>query len=480
MYPPKKHPMASILSTTQREAALAFLFGRINYEQAAQVPYDERSLKLDRMRDLLARLGNPHLRMPIVHLAGTKGKGSTAAMMSAVLSAAGYRVGLFSSPHLFRVEERLAIDGRPASADEFVDLVSLVRPVVGEMDAQDGPSGGPTYFEITTALALLHFRRRNVDLALLEVGMGGRLDSTNVCEPITSVITSISFDHTRQLGHTLSAIASEKAGIIKPAVPVVSGATAEEPAGVIAAVCRRQNSPLVQLGRDFDFQYEPPKDVQSACRPGRLSFQSSAAKGDAAFQNLVLKPLGRHQAANAAVALAVLLQLRAARWRIPDEAIRQGLAEASCPARVEVVSRNPTLIIDAAHNVASVAALVDTLANSFRAARRILVFATTLDKDARGMCELLVPCFDHVVFTRYSSNPRGVEPASLAEIAKPFLSGSYCVCRDAVAAWEEVCRCTSTGDLVCVTGSFYIAAEMREQFDRHPLVLSPQRTRESA
>ncbi|MEX0613266.1 MAG: Mur ligase family protein, partial [Pirellulales bacterium] len=207
-----------------RQAALHWLMGRINYERTALIAYQERQLKLDRMRQLLTRLGQPDAGMKIVHVAGTKGKGSTAAMIAGMLTAAGYRTGLFSSPHLERIEERFAVDGQPCTADELVALVNRLRPVAHAMDeeaAADGdPTAGPTYFDVTTAMALLHFVEREVDAAVLEVGLGGRLDSTNVCLPAVSVITSISFDHMKQLGNTLAAIAREKAGIIKPGVPV--------------------------------------------------------------------------------------------------------------------------------------------------------------------------------------------------------------------------------------------------------------------
>ena len=246
--------LASDCSNSKILAALRFLMDRIDYERTLSMPCSEEAFKLDRMRELLRRLGDPQNRMPIVHVAGTKGKGSTAAMMAAVLSAAGYRTGLFTSPHLDRVEERIVIDGQPCSAEELAALVELVRPAVEALDREtevekgtgpicrNDPEGaahklelspcpplGPTYFEIITAAALCHFARRRVDAAVLEVGLGGRLDSTNVCTPAVSIITSISFDHVKQLGDTLAAIAAEKAGIIKPGVPVVSGVTADEP-----------------------------------------------------------------------------------------------------------------------------------------------------------------------------------------------------------------------------------------------------------
>ncbi len=229
------------------------------------MPYNHRELRLERMRELLARLDNPHHTFPIVHIAGTKGKGSTAAMIASILSASGHRAGLYSSPHLHRVEERVAIDGEPCTPRELAELVERVRPAVEAMDRTSGDltDGRPTYFEITTAMALLHFACRKVDAGVIEVGLGGRLDSTNVCRPAVSVITTISYDHMKQLGGTLTLIAREKAGIIKDGVPVVSGVVDDEPRRVIDRVRRRRRSSLAQLGADFEFTYS------TAARPAR-------------------------------------------------------------------------------------------------------------------------------------------------------------------------------------------------------------------
>ena len=396
--------------SNSRASAIQFLLGRIDYERALAIPYDQREFHLDRMRELVAGLGNPHDRLKIVHIAGTKGKGSTAAMIASVLSSAGYRTGLYTSPHLDRLEERFVVDGLPCSGDELAELVERVRPVVEDMDKQyarhEPPELGPTYFEITTAMAFLYFLVRQVDFAVIEVGMGGRLDSTNVCRPLVSAITSISFDHTNQLGDTLAQIAREKAGIIKPGVPVVSGVAENEPRSVIADVANRNGAKLVQIGVDFEYQYSAPIRFQdSNSGRGLTSFQSRRAGAIEDIRDLDIGLLGRHQAANAAVALAALSELRALGWSIPEIAIRRGLAQVHLPARVEIMSQRPTVVIDAAHNVASIRSLLDTLAEQFPRGPRILIFGTTRDKDMRGMLELLLPQFETVIFTRYSKNP---------------------------------------------------------------------------
>jgi dihydrofolate synthase/folylpolyglutamate synthase len=462
----------SLAAVTDHDEALAFLFGRIDYERTATLPYGARDFKLDRMRELLDRLGNPQATLPIVHVAGTKGKGSTSAMIASVLSAAGYRTGLFSSPHLERVEERLRIDGQSCTADDLVKLVRRIRPTVEAMDAVTASPhvpAGPTYFEINTALALMHFAARQADAVVLEVGLGGRLDSTNVCQPRVAVITSISFDHMKQLGDTLSAIAWEKAGIVKPGVPTVSGVLPDEPRQTIRAVCHERGSRLVELGQDFEFAYRPPRHLEQSGTRGQIDFRYLTPDRQREIAGIELGLLGQHQAANAAVALSTLVELESQEWDIPEAAIRRGLADIAWPARVEVVARRPTVLIDAAHNVASVEALLQTLDESFSARRRLLVFATTKDKDARGMLQCLLPQFDEVIFTRYANNPRSISPEELARMATELTGREFSTTNDTLLAWDLVRAWAGPDDLVCITGSFFLAGEMRAIVEQRPL-----------
>ena len=422
------------------------------------------------MQDLLDRLGNPDRAMRIVHVAGTKGKGSTSTIIGSILTATGQTVGLFTSPHLERIEERMAVNGAECSAEEFVSLVDTLTPVIEAMDRDrepiDGRPDGPTYFEITTALALLHFARRKVDTAILEVGLGGRLDSTNVCQPNVSVITSISLDHVEQLGGTLESIAREKAGIVKPGVPLVSGVATPGPRDAIREICRERDSRLIELQTDFNVSYRPPRDLDRNASLGEIDFQDRVGKTPYQLNAAALGLLGRHQAQNAAVALAVIGELRRQDWQISEEAVRTGLATARCPARIEILSRRPTIIVDAAHNRASVEALVATLAESFNPRRRILIFATTQEKDIRGMLEATVPHFDEILLTRYQHNPRAVPPKELADLAKR-LTGRVCrVCSKPDEAWQVARESATEDDLICVTGSFYIAAEIRHLVNR--------------
>ncbi|MBI3838203.1 MAG: bifunctional folylpolyglutamate synthase/dihydrofolate synthase [Planctomycetia bacterium] len=445
--------------------ALDFLLSRIDYERTSAVPYDQRDFRLDRMRQLLDRLGNPQDALRIVHIAGTKGKGSTAATIASILQAAGLRTGLYSSPHLDRVEERLRIDRAICPADELIELVHRVRPAVVAMDAEPTldprSSNRPTYFEIITALALLRFAEHRVDAAVLEVGLGGRLDSTNVCQPLVSVITSISFDHTQQLGNTLAAIAAEKAGIIKFGTPLVSGVLDSEPRGVIAGAARQHQCRLTQLGTDFDFTYRPPRNLESAPVHGQMDFSYRVPGAEHELENLELNLPGAHQAANAAVGVATIAELRRQGWDISDAAVRQGLAQVCWPARIEVLSRHPTVVLDAAHNVASIEALVRVLEESFSVPARLLVFATTRDKDVRGMLRVLLPKFDEVIFTRYWNNPRAMPPAELDALACEISPIRRHSCADAATAWKLASQLATPSHLICITGSFFIAAEMR-------------------
>ncbi|MCX7426014.1 MAG: bifunctional folylpolyglutamate synthase/dihydrofolate synthase [Planctomycetia bacterium] len=453
-----------------RDAAVRFLSSRIDYERALAVPYGDRGFKLDRMRELLRRLGNPERGMPLVHVAGSKGKGSTATMIGSILTASGRRTGLFTSPHMDRVEQRIAVDREPCSPRELVELVEAIQPAVAAMDARvcqhDAPSESqPTYFEITTAMAMVHFLRKKADVAILEVGLGGRLDSTNVCQPLVSVITSISFDHTRQLGNTLSAIAREKAGIIKPGIPVVSGVVEAEPRDTIREVCRRLNSPLFELHTDFDFTYHSPIGADTTELTPSIDFVD---RSGASYRGLKLGMLGRHQGTNAAVALATVEILKKSGWFVSEEAVREGLAQAVCPARVEIVARDPLVVIDAAHNRASVEALVAVLDESFAGRRRCLIFGTTQEKDLRGMLEVLIPAFDRVILTRYADNPRAVEPETLAAVAEQLTGRCPPIIATSEAAWNEAQGHATADELICVTGSFYLAAEIRRQVGGTP------------
>jgi dihydrofolate synthase/folylpolyglutamate synthase len=430
--------------------ALAFWYGRINYEQRNPKPGD---LKLDRMRALLCLLGDPQDRLRIVHVAGSKGKGSTAAMLASILARAGYRTGLFTSPHLTRVEERIQIDGRPVSPEELSALLADVRDALVR-----APGLEPTFFEVATALGFLHFRRRGVGAAVIEVGLGGRFDSTNVCRPALAVITSISLDHTQQLGDRLASIAAEKAGIIKPGRPVVSGVTAPEARAVIERVAQERRAPLRQLGTDFSHEYVPGRMTAEAKVLPRVRVETGRSPG---LGWMELGLLGEHQAANAAVAVSCVEELRAQGWHIGDAAVVGGLAGVRWPARMEVVGRRPLLVLDCAHNVASAEALVATLLSTFPPVRRWLIFAGSGDKDLPGMFRVLAPHFAHAFLTRYAGSARGMPADELAALLRRAANLPHTVCPMAPDAWRAARAAAGPDDLICITGSVFLAGELR-------------------
>jgi dihydrofolate synthase/folylpolyglutamate synthase len=481
------HSLLTSSTSLSYEEALAFWYGRINYEQRTPRPND---LKLDRMRTLLGLLGDPQERLRIVHVAGSKGKGSTSAMLESILRHAGYRTGLFTSPHLCRVEERIQVNDTPIQPLELAALMGEIRGAIAKMEEADSPVSGQavTFFEVATALGFLCFARQNVDVAVVEVGLGGRFDSTNVCNPLVSVITSISFDHTQQLGNRLSSIAMEKAGIIKSGRPTISGVTSPEARRVIESTCQERNSHLWQLTKDFFFEYEPGRIGKSETGSHRSlrNIQPSRVRittRQRAWPVMELGLLGEHQAANAAVAVACLEQLRESGLRVDEQAVQAGLKRVNWPARMEVLRLEPIVVLDCAHNVASAQALVETLHASFPPTRseiqrngtesrmesrgegvlqeRLLIFAGSSDKDLAGILQVLVPPFAHVYLTRYSHSPRAVPVEHLAEILQQQTQVPFTLCATPADAWNEARQAAGPDDLICITGSVFLAGELR-------------------
>lgn len=426
------------------------------------MPRGTGELRLGRMRRLLRCLGDPHRALPIIHVAGTKGKGSTAALIAAGLTAAGVRTGLFCSPHLHRLEERFRIDGAEISPEGLAELVEAVRPAVDALDAGDRhyTRRGATFFEVTTAMGLLHFARQGVGAVVLEVGMGGRLDSTNVVRPRLAVITTISLDHTRQLGSTLGAIAGEKAGIIKRGGTVVSGVRGNDAIAAISRAVRARSARWLQLDADFRFDYHPPIPPLARPTPGTVAVRTWART----WEDVALPLLGEHQGQNAAVALAsfdALAELGVA--EVGPEAVTRGFAQLTWPARVEILGTSPTLVVDGAHNVASAAALADTLRTNFPSTPRTLVFGTTRDKDMPGQLAALLPLADQIIVTKYVENARAVDPAEIVAAIHARVGHSQPVhsTENPTEALGLARRLTAPDATIVVTGSLFLAAETR-------------------
>ncbi|RPI25783.1 MAG: bifunctional folylpolyglutamate synthase/dihydrofolate synthase [Chloroflexota bacterium] len=427
------------------QKTLDFLYSFVDYSLQKTFRYSPEKFNLERMRAFSAALGNPHQQYPVLHVAGTKGKGSVSAMCASALRSAGYHVGIYTSPHLQDYTERIQVDGVPISHEGLTALVDEIRPVIASIPEL-------TTFEITTALAFLYFARQGVNAGVIEVGLGGRLDSTNIVIPRVAVITSLSYDHTHILGNTLAEIAGEKAGIIKPGIPVVLAPQKDEARQTVERIAAERGSPLVQVGRDVRF--EP---LAHSLEGQSLLVWPAGAQ---APLELSIPLLGEHQVENAATAFATLQTACQAGFAVSDEAIRQGFASVYWPGRFEVLRRDPPVVIDSAHNRDSALKLRKTLDDYFPSFPVIMVFGASEDKDIPGMLTELLPRVNSVIVTR-SFHPRAANPDQLVqtitEMGRP--AKSIPELEDAViAALQE----GGTESLVLVTGSIFVAAGARD------------------
>lgn len=432
--------------------ALQYLAQFINYEARQRVPYDPTHFSVQSFADFLRLVHSPHLAFPSVLIAGSKGKGSTAAMIAAVLTQAGLRTGLFTKPHLVTIRERTQIDRQMISEEEFTALVGELQSVV-EAKQHHAARRFRTFFELTTALSFLHFARHQVDIAVVEVGLGGRLDTTNVLTPRVAVLMPIGLEHTHILGSTLPEIAGEKAGIIKPHSCVVSALQAPEVVEVFARRCQDQEAVLLLAGRDFHHQLVQISDTETCvhvmgCEPP--------------LADLHVALLGRHQAANAAVAVTVIRQLQQQGWPITDEHIRQGLATVQWEGRLEIVERSPWVVLDAAHTVESAQCLRQALEELFPAERRLLVLGMAADKNVPDIVATLAPIAHDVIVTR-SSNPRACDPERLAQEVRRHSVTAH-VITDPLAAFAFARAQAQPADLVCVTGSLLLLGEIKARW----------------
>ncbi len=431
-------------------AALDYILSFTDYERTPGQLYSSANFDLRRVEEFLGRLGNPHLFAKTVHVAGTKGKGSTAAMIASALSAAGYKTGFYTSPHLHTFRERISIDGGLIAEEELASFVVKLQPEIEVVNRQ-GAYGQLTTFEILTALAFAYFEEKRVDFQVIEVGLGGRLDATNVVDPQVCVITSISFDHTEILGNSLSQIAREKAGIVKPGKIVVSSPQREEAARVIEEVCRERGARLVMVGKDVTWQRES----------ANLEGQSLRVRGRLADYNLTIPLIGDHQLENAATAVAALEMLTIGGVRLSPQSIAAGLSQVRWPGRLEILLDEPMFIVDGAHNVDSARRLGEALRQYFNFGRLILIIGTSSDKDIAGIAGELAPICDSVIATR-SRHPRSAAPSA---VATEFLKlGVTCVVEDSVASAvsRALGMAQEKGDLICATGSLFIVAEAIE------------------
>jgi dihydrofolate synthase/folylpolyglutamate synthase len=450
-------------SETVYQATLDYLYTFVDFSLTKADRYSPEQFDLGRMRLFVERLGQPQNAYPIIHVAGTKGKGSVSAFCASVLQQAGYRTGLYTSPHLVDYAERIQINRQPIAHQELIDLVDEIRPLLSS-------DTHLTTFEITTALAFLHFARQKVDAAVIEVGLGGRLDATNVVVPSVSVITSLSYDHTQFLGSTLSEIAAEKAGIIKPGVPVVLSPQTEEARLVVERTAEAVSAPLIQVGRDYLFaelsrslfsgqtmQVWPVKEqaqVDEYIETGGLHEWEPL--------RLTIPLLGHHQVINAATAFTALQVFRQRALPISEAAIRSGFAQVRWPGRFEILQRYPPVVLDCAHNRDSALKLRMALDDYFPGLPVILVFGASEDKDIEGMFVELMPRIQRVIATR-STHPRAANPQILVDLA--HRSGRPAkIVEDVEDALGQAIRLADGQAMVLVTGSIFVAAGARDSW----------------
>ena len=440
--------------------AQAFLFSRFDLERTMNTSSPD-TFKLDRMKQLAQLLDNPQSKIRTVHIAGTKGKGSVSSMVSQILTNAGFTTGLFTSPHLEYLGQRFCINGVPCSERKMVDLIQQIVPAVEKMDQRDNEQSGidikPTFFEITTVLAFLYFCEANVDVAVVEVGLGGRLDSTNICKPIITAITNIGLDHTDILGDTLELIAREKAGIIKTGVPIVNGCTLDGPKQEIERIATEIQAPLISVAENILIESGSEETMQP-------QIEQVVIDGKQVWENLHVGICGQHQLNNAAVCLGIIHELRKLNYSIDDQAVQTGLADVNCAGRLEFINARPKILLDVAHNVNSVAALAQFLTQHFPNTKLHLILSCSKDKQYEEIVNLLTPLFHRIIFTKYTKNPRAVEPQILYESAVTACNNLAVRTQTAVnpnAAFSEALEHAAAEDLIVITGSFYLIAELR-------------------
>ena len=430
------------------EAALAYIDTFINSERSPDFSRQARFYNLERISRLLAQLGNPHRRLKVVHVAGSKGKGSTAALIASILTHAGYKTGLFTQPHLITPRERCRINSRLISEEDFAQYVDRLKPSIEAMTELES-IGRVSFFEIYTALAFTYFADNAVDLAVVEVGLGGRLDATNVVEPLVSVITPISLEHTAILGDTHEAIAKEKAEIIKPNRPVVLAPQVPEAQVVFEAVAADRDAPMDAVGRDIHLKR---KDWNTNGQTLDLTTQS------ALYPDLFLSLLGEHQAVNAATAVGCIERMRQEGYNVPRTSIYGGLKEVRWAGRMQVVGRSPAILLDGAHSPTSAKALCKAVCEVFHYRRLILVVGFMRDKDLQAIGEILCPFADEIITTQAFDNPR-VTPAEEIAEAWSETGANFHVCPNIHEAIPLAQSIATTSDLICIAGSIYIVGE---------------------
>lgn len=431
--------------------AVRYLLERVDYERQRVIRYDEKTFKLDRMKRLLEELGNPHHEVKMVHVAGTVGKGSTVAMIASILQGCGYAVGMYTSPHVMDIRERISINGEWIGKTDFTELSKEVAQAAEQMDFE------PTFFELMSAMAFKYFAEQAVDIAVIEVGLGGRLDSTNVIKPEVSIVTQIDFDHIHILGRTLEKIAKEKAGIFKKGVPAFTIEQPREAELALKATADAVGTPLKVINRDIEYSYRfgASDDLGPHTRVCIITPTSQ-------FMHLPVPLPGEHQALNCALALAAVDSLKASGFNIPEAQLHEGLAKTKIPGRMELIWDRPRILVDGAHNAASLSALMRCVGAHVPYDSMVCIFGCCEDKDISAMLEKVALGGDKIIFTRAKSNPRAADPD---ELQRQFVekSGKMSqVARTLPEALNLASRAVGRDDLIVVTGSFYLVGDCKK------------------
>ena len=433
--------------------AIAYLHSLTDYETTRVNRYTPEAFDLGRIERLLEAVGNPHRDFRSVHIAGTKGKGSTSAMIESCLREAGYRTALYTSPHLHTFRERIRVSGEKIDRDEVVALVEELQPLVERMP-------GLTTFEVITAMGFLYFARSDVQVGVIEVGLGGRLDATNVLKPDVAVITSISLDHTYILGDTLGEIAREKGGIIKTGIPTVSAPQRAEAIQALESISHQRDTRLVEVCRDWDYEPGPADREGQSFTIRRITNGGSPLDGE-----YWIPLIGRHQLENAATAVITLDLLRGAGLDIPVAAVDQGMRDLKWPGRMEILSQDPLVLVDCAHNPYSARTLRRALEEWFPDRGWVMVFGASADKDITGMLEALVPISEYTIVTR-AGHPRAMAPIELADVVAEVGGGAE-VSLNVRKALDRALTMMDPDNGLLATGSIFLVADLREAWARH-------------
>ncbi len=439
-------------------SSVNYLNSLSNYERAIRVQYNTKNFGLARTARLLSSLGNPHRAFKSVHIAGSKGKGSTATMLAEMLRGCGLKVGLYTSPHLLDIRERIVVGGKKISEAGFAKAISAVADITAEARVPE-----PTYFEVLTVAAFHYFAAEKVDIAVVETGLGGRLDATNVLIPKVVGITSISYEHLAQLGPDLESITREKAGVIKKGVPVLCAPQPESVRAVLRECAAQADAPLgfSDEGTAFSYRFEFSRSVG---RHARICLTTPTSR----FEHLLVPLLGAHQARNCALALTMLDALKNIGIPVDDQKATAGLAEVRLLGRMQMVSDEPRILVDGAHNAASVDALMRAIGQHITYDSMVVIFGCHKDKDVSGMIRRIQLGADKIIFTSTGS-PRSADPAELAAEYTERTGKMTQVAKTLEQAMHIALGAISREDLICITGSFYLVAEAIRKYSTKPL-----------